>query len=188
MTSTGALTQLVQALIWPVFLAVLLLVSRKQVARIVKSIAARIESGEPFQAGPGVFQLGYSERKMTRTSEDKDLPIDAKEDGSNARYRDTIYLVHHATGFRVDRDGVERREIQIIVDADNETFLQNVERVVYHLHPSFPHPDREVKDSKNRFELRIRAWGEFNLTADVFVKGAKKPLRLNRYLNFPWPG
>jgi hypothetical protein len=94
-------------------------------------------------------------------------------DSSN-QYINILYLVHSVTGPRVDSDGMERRGIRVILDADDDDTLDKVARVVYHLHPTFSNPDREVKDRKNRFELRTRAWGEFNLSADVYFSGYGK--------------
>jgi transcription initiation factor IIF auxiliary subunit len=95
-----------------------------------------------------------------------------------------VYLVHTAGRPRVDDDGVERRVIQVELDADDEDTLHKVERVIYHLHPSFPEPNREVKDRGTHFRLRTRAWGQFNLSADVYFAGRAKPLTLFRYINF----
>ena len=177
---------LLQSLVWPIFIAVFLVLARGHVTTILKSIATRIESGDPLQVGSGGFSLGQSDRKYTRLDEQghaTGTPTETYLDQPN-QYKDLIYLVHITTGPRIDTDGVERRGIQVILDADSDDILDKVERVVYHLHPTFPNPDREVTDRKSKFELRTRAWGEFNLPADVYFKGNKKPLPVYRYLNF----
>jgi hypothetical protein len=197
-----------QSLVWPFFLAVFLFLARTQVTAIMSSIKVRIERGDPFQAGPSGISLGQSNPKLTLLGKEKDITnkaigmfegklpaasielykekedIDEAEKGFPIQYKNIVYLVHSVTGPRIDADGLERRGIRVILDADSDDSLDKVERVVYHLHPTFPKPDREVADRKNRFELRTRAWGEFNLSADVYFIGYKKPLSLNRYLNF----
>ncbi|MES2154351.1 MAG: pYEATS domain-containing protein [bacterium] len=97
----------------------------------------------------------------------------------------SLYLVHAVGAATKDRDGQQRRDITVALDADVDELLSRVDRVVYHLHPTFPDPDREVRDRRTNFQLKTRAWGQFNLTADVYVKGLDEPVHLMRYLNFP---
>ncbi|WP_158702488.1 pYEATS domain-containing protein [Kitasatospora sp. MMS16-BH015] len=61
--------------------------------------------------------------------------------------------------------------------------LDEVTKVVYHLHPTFPDPDRTITDGESAFSLKVRAWGDFHLTADVHLAGRRTPVRLERYLN-----
>lgn len=187
---------LLQSLVWPVFLAIFLFVIRRQVTTTLTIISKRIEGGDPFQAGPGGFSLGQSERKLTRLEEvgekeraapgSRSLAVEESPAGGDlpGHYEKVTYLVHSVSAPHIDTDGVERRDITAIVDADSEDILNQIERVVYHLHPTFANPDREVKDRQRRFALTTRAWGEFNLSADVYFKGYKQPLTLFRYLNF----
>jgi len=183
-------------------LTVLLIVGREQVRGILSSIRLRIERGDPFQAGPGGFSVGQSDAKLThlreletrrsdagstqRTIGDIEVPGVGDEEAARSaeEYRDVVYLIHRAGSRGVDSDGRERREIRVILDADSKDVLDEVERVVYHLHPTFPYPTREVADRDTSFELSTRAWGQFNLKADVYFGGCDKPLTLYRYLNF----
>jgi hypothetical protein len=172
-----------QSLVWPIFLSIFLFFIRAQVSALLTSIKSRIEGGDPFQAGPSGISLGQSDRKFTRLINESESADKLMTDTAT-RYKDVVYLVHSVTGPRIDSDGVERRGIRVILDADSDEILDKVERVVYHLHPTFPNPDREVIEHKRHFELRARGWGEFNLTADVYFNGYKKPLTLYRYINF----
>jgi hypothetical protein len=174
---------LLQSLVWPLFLAVFLYLARHRLEDILRSVAIRIQHGDPFQVGPSGFSLGTTESKLTRLEEHEQAPVESTTE-SPAQYKTVVYLVHTTSGPQVDADGVERRGIQVILDADSEGILDKVERVIYHLHPTFPDPERESKDRKSQFQMRTRAWGEFNLTADVFFKDYEKPLTLYRYLNF----
>ncbi len=171
-----------QTLIWPTFLILILILARKHALTILRSISSRIEQGDPFQAGPTGISLGQSDKKFTRMDE---IPKNLAE-GQNdnpTQYKNVVYLRHTVAQPRIGTDLVERRPIQIIVDADSEDILDKIERVVYHLHPTFPKPDREVTDRRRSFILRTEAWGEFNLSADIYFKGFDKPLTLYRYLN-----
>ena len=112
------------------------------------------------------------------------LPIETPVGEVPAHFRNLVFLIHSVAAPRIFKDGNERRPIQVIVDSFNEQLLDDIERVVYHLHPSFPNPDRETTDRKRRFELKTGAWGEFNLSADIFFRGYEKPLVITRYLNF----
>ena len=176
---------LLQSLVWPVFVGLLLLIYRRQVGLVVSVLLDRIKGGDPIQIWP-LSLGGAAHRKLTRVNESP-KPIDETADALPSLYKQTVYLVHHVGGERVDYDGHERRDIQVILDGDSQDILGNVERVVYHLHPSFPNPDREVADRQYSFRLIVKAWGEFNLSADVYFKGFETPLTLSRYLNFPWP-
>ncbi len=48
--------------------------------------------------------------------------------------------------------------------------LDNVEAVVYTLHPTFLDPRRRVTDRASRFSLRAGGWGEFMIQADVNLR------------------
>lgn len=67
--------------------------------------------------------------------------------------------------------------------AGTQAELASVERVVYHLHPTFPDPIRTVTDRKTRFRLDETGWGEFEIVAHVTVnRGA--PVTLKAWLKF----
>jgi hypothetical protein len=176
---------LLQSLVWPAFVGFLLFVCRRQVAKVSSIILDRIEGGATVKIGS--VSLGATAvRKLTRLDESPKA-VDETADNFPSLYKQTVYLVHHVGGVRVDSDGHERRDIQIVLDGDSQDILDEVEHVIYHLHPSFPNPDRKITDRQSSFKLIARAWGEFNLNADIYFKGYEKPLNLSRYLNFPWP-
>lgn len=188
----------VEKLIWPLFWGVVLVFSRRQISAIVAGIKSRIEAGDSFSAGPGGISLGQSENKLTRsgsgpsvekfekqTTSEQDSGSAGNKTGQDDQRKEVMYLVHRVGRAVVDVDGTERRNIQVQLDADEEAFLDNVKKVIYYLHPTFPNPIREVVDRKSRFALKTRAWGEFNIYADVYFKNSSEPpLRLYRYLNF----
>ncbi|HEY0779268.1 MAG TPA: pYEATS domain-containing protein [Gemmatirosa sp.] len=74
--------------------------------------------------------------------------------------------------------------IRVALDAEELRMVDDVARVVYHLHPTFRHPNRESRDRSSAFDLRTAGWGEFNMTAEVYSKGNAAPLVIERYINF----
>lgn len=120
----------------------------------------------------------------TRLEYKPPLPVNTPEGEVPAHFRNLVFLIHSVAAPRIYKDGNERRPIQVVVDSFNENVLDDIVKVVYHLHPSFPNPDRETANRERRFELKTGAWGEFNLSADIFFKDYERPLTLTRYLNF----
>ncbi|MFE7529827.1 pYEATS domain-containing protein [Kitasatospora sp. NPDC057542] len=96
----------------------------------------------------------------------------------------TLHLAHtaRADGSRPTNSRPYFR-IRVYLASFDAADLDRVTKVVYHLHPTFPEPDRTVTDRSTDFGLVVLAWGEFNLTADVYLAGQRKPVRLERYLN-----
>lgn len=66
--------------------------------------------------------------------------------------------------------------------------LGQIEKVEYHLHPTFKRNIMESVDRENKFGIGIRVWGQFKITADVYQKGKNKPIQLERYLDFQGTG
>jgi hypothetical protein len=94
--------------------------------------------------------------------------------------KDSIYIAHRAR--RIPRS--EYHRLHIYLDADEPELLERVEKVVYHLHPTFRRQRVEVVNRSKSFCLDTTVWGEFMLFADVHLKGAAHPVELKRYLNF----
>ena len=51
--------------------------------------------------------------------------------------------------------------------------MDMIDKVWYHLHPTFPQPHILVDDRTNGFRLKGTGWGEFIVIADIFVKGGE---------------
>ena len=54
--------------------------------------------------------------------------------------------------------------------------LQNVKKVVYTLHETFPNRIKEVKDLDSGFKLKNKGWGEFQVKVEIYFEGIKTPL------------
>jgi transcription initiation factor IIF auxiliary subunit len=64
--------------------------------------------------------------------------------------------------------------------------LDNVDRVVYILHPTFHNPVREVDDRSTKFRLDTSGWGTFTIHAKaVHRDGRETPLEHDLVLLYP---
>lgn len=174
---------LLQSLVWPIFLGLFLIAVRVQVRELLHAIQERVARGASLQVGPSGLTLGQSDApkiepaSAAATEAEEPEVIPHSEDG------DIYYVVHTAEKSHSDRSGREWYRVAIYLDADDESSLDKVKKVVYHLHPSFPQPDVTVTNRKDMFEYQTVAWGQFMLTADVYLKTQDKPLTLYRYIN-----
>lgn len=195
--------------IWPVVTLLLALLFWKPLKAIFAAIRERIENGADLALGKEGFKLSEgSKKKLLEEGEEKRL-VEASVEGHKKRgprplamarkggvenlvpdevshflNEKYVYLAHRAGRAKNDADGTSRRDVALGLDADNGVLLNEVERVVYRLHPTFPNPVREVTTRENNFTFKFRAWGEFNVIAEVYCRGRSKPLLLYRYINF----
>ncbi len=182
-----------QSLIWPVFLAVFLIANRKWVKEVAEVIKERIRKGSGFKtpvfeldsAAPKMEPEGHNPQELMEkiAYEAKEAPLSNPE--LLLEVANNLYLVHTAEQTS-SRDSLGRPYylVRVQLAAASSNLLDNVERVVYHLHPTFANPEREVASRANNFELTLQAWGQFTLRADVYLKGSPQPIPLTRYLNF----
>ena len=167
---------LLQALVWPLFVAGVIFWARTQLGGILSAIKARIDSGDAFEAGTSGVKL--TPRAAPLITKD---PAKASTPPPNPGY----YIAHTTRRQRsMDRGENEFYRITVFLEADPGVPLENVSKVVYHLHETFRDPDREVTDSDTSFQFVTYGWGQFNLRAEVYIKGQSEPLLLQRYLNF----
>jgi hypothetical protein len=155
----------------------------------LSAVQERIQAGDPFEAGP--FKMDSSGRRSKVTGREEELdprtsepnepsePVDSEE---NSESDSGIYLVHT---FRRVKDPQFPWRVRIFLEGASEDNLEleRVDRVAYR-HSSLDPPNPETKDKDTNFELRLSVWGQFNISADVYLKGKPEPLRLQRYLNF----
>jgi hypothetical protein len=186
-----------QSLVWPVFIGLLLFFFRGWFRELLDAIRKRVETGSEMSVGPGGFTLGSApkleEPKVENNPTPQMVERFVEESRKTAPQREAtldmskyFQLVHSATlnPGSIDRQGRAFYTIQVRLEADSPELMQRVLKVVYHLHPTFPNPDREVSDRQSSFELLTAGWGQFNLSADVYFDDNSQPLRLFRYINF----
>jgi transcription initiation factor IIF auxiliary subunit len=64
--------------------------------------------------------------------------------------------------------------------------LDQIESVIYSLHPTFPEPLRTVTDRASKFQLRCAGWGTFIIPIEVRLKDGQA-LQLEHELQFTLP-
>ena len=194
---------LLESLVWPVFILVVVFWGRRHVVGLLEAIRSRIEAGDTLEAGTSGLKLTAAGRVVRDWGPQQ--PIDAaplargsvppetdctKEKKESQAQGDQAenpgyYVVHKARRDKsLDRGDYEYYRLRIFLETDPEVDLARVKKVVYHLAEGFSKPTRTITDPDTQFELRTWAWGQFNLTADVYLRDRAGPLRLERYLNF----
>jgi hypothetical protein len=181
---------LLQSLVWPVFVTVGIALFYKDVRTLLDTARDRLGRGGAFKLGPGGIELGEIQSTPRAAIADESEHAEVgKIAGPDPRRIDglphTIYMTHWASRApELDTGGLPYYRIRIALDSDSVDELKTVDRVVYHLHPTFKNPDRESTDQSKSFEIRTAGWGEFNMTAEIFRRGEASPLVVERYINF----
>ncbi len=180
-----------KALAWPVLIAILAFPYRRAFGGLLDAIRLRVEAGDPFEAGTsGVkLKLGRSivanEVTAGTTAVVESIAKTEERTSNPQSSRPRVYLIHTARRARdLDRGESQYYRFRISLEGDEESDLDPVARVVYHLHPTFRNPVREITNRETKFQLQTAGWGQFNLTAEVYLKAMVEPLRLERYINF----
>lgn len=74
---------------------------------------------------------------------------------------------------RFREGGSEHYKIRLFVDGD----IEALQRVEYHLHPTFHNPHRVVDDPEGGFALDIWSWGEFEIPVTLhFQDGSEREI------------
>ncbi|MFZ0890277.1 MAG: pYEATS domain-containing protein [Candidatus Binataceae bacterium] len=187
-----------EALTWPLIIAAVAFRYRRAVGRLLDAIRLRVEAGDPFEAGTSGVKLGEGHRIVAKelvgtaavdesVVQSEQYPEGTAKDASTnlQSNRSRLYLIHTARRARdLDQGEYQYYRLRISLEGEDDSDLDAVRRVAYHLHPTFRDPTREITNRETNFQLQTAAWGQFNLTAEVYLKAAVQPLRLERYINF----
>jgi len=76
--------------------------------------------------------------------------------------------------------GKDRWKWSVWVEGKHES-IEQIDRVEYILHPTFPNPVRLITNRSSNFKLESKGWGEFMIHANVITKSGRT-LRLNHWL------
>ena len=174
-----------QSLLWPALLLVLALVCKEPAKKLFEIVSQRISEGSGAEAQAGPVKIALTQRAAVMENKPPtatDVP--STKPAVPANYPQPLYLVH---AYRRDpgtsENGRRYYRLRLYLDADDDQELSKVERVVYHLHPTFQKPVQERTDPNTRFQVETAGWGEFNFWAEVYLKDQKSPIILERYLN-----
>jgi transcription initiation factor IIF auxiliary subunit len=69
--------------------------------------------------------------------------------------------------------GSGRYEWKVFVVA-KDSVLDQIDHVVYTLHPTYPNPVIEIGDRNSNFSLPAKGFGEFTIMAEIFFKNGKR--------------
>jgi len=190
----------IKAAAWPLFLLYILYRFESTFRGILAAMRDRIERGDPFRIGtrgiefPKLPPKGSRASSPSQSSEVLNQNQVKKEsntgvvtsDGKIANADELgINLVHTARATR-ERDELGRSLYEVrmfLVGAkEGDPELDRVEKVMYR-HWSLTPPDPVITSRNDKFTLELQVWGEFNVTAYVYLKDAAEPVLLQRYIN-----
>ena len=197
---------LLQTLVWPLFFLLLIGLFRRPAGEIFDVVKKRIESGSQFSVnlGQGGFTVGEApamEPVATKGDEAEladgfesmagRLGVEEEEDeGAVAARRraalaTSFHLVHAGRhdSAASESEGRPYYRVKVELVADKPERLTLINKVVYHLHPQLPRPQRDATSSANNFGIEFLTWGQFNLRAELYISGEPEPIVLERYLN-----
>ncbi|QDT98021.1 pYEATS domain-containing protein [Gimesia aquarii] len=182
---------LITELIWPTLIGFLIWWNKKWFVEFLDIIKKRVEEGGEIQLGPAGFSVGNAPLLPASVN-----PDDMIDDGSELENsQDTIpdepssnaiadkILLSHRTAFWKIKNGRAYYKIFITTHADNQETKSKIQKVVYHLHPTFKNPRRVISSEENDFLLKTNGWGEFVVRAEVYLEDIDEPVKLNRYID-----
>ncbi len=201
------LMPLIQQVLRYLAIGLLLLIFSRPMITILRGVQDRVLTGSAFSIGPSGLKFGEAPQLAEALLAEADIDellnghafanepmieqsaptkgggmqqsLEFYGDRPSQRIDHVYYLVHAAKKVRADQ-----YDVMIRVGCHNAEAIDKVERVVYRLHKTFPDPVREIRNRDNAFELKVSAWGQFMLHADVYLEGRTAPIKIDRYLNF----
>ncbi|MHA1748356.1 MAG: pYEATS domain-containing protein [Promethearchaeota archaeon] len=184
---------LFQTIVWPLLILIIIMFNRDKFLRILNSLIKRIESGSEIQAGPLLIGQQLRTENMIDISRAEKVLSEYTKNNINIELLDEacryFYLIHTGRVSYTEslKKGCYYFKLSIWIDSSYQDLYDKIDKVIYHLHSSFKNPTREIKNNKNKYLLETYATGEFNLIADVYLKGLPKPIKLSRYINLSIP-
>lgn len=138
--------------------------------------------GLELKVEPSKVNISDSEEKI-------EFPTNKAEKVYPADY----FYLKHTTFFRNDKQkelqdktglhDIKLYDIRIKVYSYYSGALEEIEKVQYYLHSSYDNPIRELYDSKSNFELKELAFGEYVLSAKIYLRNVDEPFIVQRYIS-----
>lgn len=173
----GEFVPLLQTLAWVVLIVAILIVTRKQLALLLRALMKNIENGSSVETP--WFKVGQ------RIPQETEIP--GRDSSPTDKVR-SVFLRHSIGMWEKQSDGIRRRPIRIWLDWFDEfdtDIWTRIERVTYYLPTSWLNDRiRTRTDKQNSFLLETAAYGEFTVGAEIYFKDTEEPWRINRYINF----
>ena len=70
----------------------------------------------------------------------------------------------------------------IYIETELESFRKEIEKVIYHLHLTFPNKDVTIISESHGFKLNAQGWGEFTIRLEIILKDGRR-VELSHYLS-----
>jgi hypothetical protein len=160
-------------------------------------LLATPKDGKPIKSWPDADEAFLDVVRMIRTTlQQKELSKDPPASGEslplpaeNKAITSANIALFHTSFLRADittakNDGLTYYQIEVIVIAASAV-RKHIERVEYILAAAWPKELREqiITDHSTRFKMKELAFGSSIVEARVWIKGAEKPIRLNRFID-----
>lgn len=179
---------IIQELIWPLFIGLIILWNRTWFKELLDTINERVKEGSEFNIGPSGVSVGQAPTLPDQVSEEDviddgyqpqdEMPISTVEENT----LENQVSLFHTTSFWKMKNGRAYYRIYITTHAINDEAKSKIEKVVYHLHPTFKNSTRVISTSENDFLLKTAGWGEFVTKAEIYITNSDSPIKLNRYI------
>jgi len=173
--TASEIVSLVQAVIWPVFALVMVVIFRPRLIKLLLAVEKRMDSGAEVTSTWVTFGA---------------VPSNLKSPEGGAPVTENHLALIHSSWRYPKKDAEFNRPMyafHVVVQATDEV-LDRIESVKYSLHRSYPNPIQVVTDRKSRFKLKELAWGESTVRAEVKINGQEQPIKLARYINLTLTG
>jgi len=134
---------------------------------------------------PFLVDLEYSREWYGGQRRDKKDVSNKKKLGKvSSTTKGRFIFLRHRIGDWVDSGyDYEWREITIWLSSFENDYLDKIEKVIYFLPDSFANPIREKTNRDEKFFTSTAAYGDFNISAEVYLKNKKQPITINRLIN-----
>ncbi len=178
---------LFQSLVWPLFIALLLLIFRKQVGEIVKAIHHRIEKGSsvkagPFEIGEDLKNLEYAQPVNKTPQLNKDASAQDWDQERNKIYEKNrgLFLTHVIAPSGKPN---QKYDIYIYLIKHKTTDLSDVEFAEFFFGHMWGSKVYKEYPKRGIIGISTSAYGPFLCTCRVHMKD-KSAISLSRYIDF----
>ena len=130
--------------------------------------------------------------------ENIDKKIEHTESLEKTSFPSDYFYINHTSFYRKEEQtelqektglkGYKLYDIRVKVCSYYKGALEKIDRVEYYLHSSYPDNKIVTNDKKSNFLLKELAYGEYVLSAKVFLKGIEQPFILQRYITLSESG